>query len=199
MTDHRDVYWDELGIAWCAITPQTKVVAQRLEVRLQRQAILAMTGLIVGFPLGAAGLLLGLYTIVGGWESNTWNFVVRGVAIIAVSVIGLVGLSRLAPVTRDIATKSLSDLIDSAVDRARRTLLVSQLGLYGCAVAAVLGLFGVVVRTYLSGLPKLSPAIDLAILAVVAFGLFQCGRHIRVHLEKMLALKHALESVGEPQ
>lgn len=196
MTDHKDAYWDELGIAWCAITPQTKVVAQRLEARLQRQAILAMTGLIVGLPLGAAGLLLGLYTSVGGWESNTWNFVVRGVAIIAVSVIGLVGLSRLAPVTKDVATKSLSDLIDSAVARARRTLLVSQLGLYACAVAAAFGLVGVVVRTYLSGLPKMSPAIDLAIVAVVAFGLFAYGRHLRVHLEKMRALKHALESVG---
>jgi hypothetical protein len=196
MTDHKDAYWDELGIAWCAITPQTKVVAQRLEVRLQRQAILAMTCLIVGLPLGAAGVLLGIYTSLGGWESNTWNFVVRGVAIIAVSVIALVGLSRLAPVTQDVATKSLSDLIDCTIDRARRTLLLSRMGLYACAVAAVFGLVGVVIRTYLSGLPKMSPFIDLAILAVVTVGLLAYGRQIRVHLEKMRALKHALESVG---
>jgi hypothetical protein len=196
MTERKDTYWDELGVAWCAITPQSKVVAQRLEARLHRQSILVMTGLIVGFPLGAAGMLLGLYTIWSGWESGTWNFVVRGVAVVAVSVMGLIGLSRLLPVTRDVANQALSDMVDISVDRARRSLLMARFGLYACAVAGVCGLAGVALRTYLSGPPKMSPVVDLAILAVIAFALFAYGRQLRIYLEKMRALRHALENAG---
>jgi hypothetical protein len=121
---------------------------------------------------------------------------VRGFAIAAVSVIGLIGLWRLLPVTQDVATTALSDMIDISVDRARRSLLMARLGLYACAVAGVCGLAGVALRTYLTGPPKLSPLVDLAVLAVIACALFAYGRQIRTYLEKMRALRNALDHPG---
>ena len=29
MTTRRDAYWDELGVAWCAINPDIDVIAPR--------------------------------------------------------------------------------------------------------------------------------------------------------------------------
>src|SRR4029078_2476037 len=40
MTAPRDAYWDELGIAWCAIKPEVNVIAPRLKARLRRQSLL---------------------------------------------------------------------------------------------------------------------------------------------------------------
>jgi hypothetical protein len=42
----------------------------------------------------------------------------------------------------------------------------------------------------------MSPVVDLAILAVIAFALFAYGRQLRIYLERMCALRHALENAG---
>jgi hypothetical protein len=43
----------------------------------------------------------------------------------------------------------------------------------------------------------MSPVVDLAVLVMFAIGLFLYGRHIRVDLEKLRALRHALAMDGE--
>ena len=62
-------------------------------------------------------------------------------------------------------------MIDLAIARAQRTLVTIRLGLYACAVAAVFGLVGTAIRTYLTRPPRMSPVVDLAVLVMVALGL----------------------------
>ena len=90
-------------------------------------------------------------------------------------------------------------MIDLAIARAQRTLFMIRLGLYACAIAALSGLVGTAIRTNLAGPPRMSPVVDVALLVMVAMGLFFYGRHIRVDLEKLRALKHALAMDGERQ
>ena len=59
MTTPRDAYWDELGIAWCAIEPEVNAMTPRLEARLRRQSLLITAVLILGLPLIVAGMLVG--------------------------------------------------------------------------------------------------------------------------------------------
>ena len=54
-------------------------------------------GLVAGLPLSASGLLLGVLTIWRGWTTGTWNFISRGVAIGAISIILAMGVSLLLP------------------------------------------------------------------------------------------------------
>lgn len=192
MTTPRDAYWDELGIAWCAINPEINVIAPRLKARLRRQSFLIMAGLVTGLPLSAAGLLLGMLTIWSGWTTGTWNFVTRGIAIGSISVIFGVAVSLLLPVRASDSARALSEMIDLAIARAQRALVTIRLGFYACGVAAVFGLVGTAIRTYLARPPRMSPVVDLAVLAIFALGLFFYGRHIKVNLEKLRYLKHAL-------
>jgi hypothetical protein len=196
MTTPRDAYWDELGVAWYAINPDIDVIAPRLKARLRRQSLLITAGLATGWPLSAVGGLLGLFTIWSGWTTGAWNFVTRGIAISAISVTLAMAMSWLLSVRRSDAAKAVSEMIDLAIARGQRTLVTIRLGFYACIVAAVCGLAGTAIRTYLSRPPHLSPAIDLAVLALLALGLFLCGRHTRMTVEKLRALKHALGMDG---
>ena len=192
MTERRDTYWDELGITWCAINPEVDVIAPRLRARLHRQSLLITAGLVLGLPLSAAGLIVGLLTIWIGWNTSTWNFVTRGIAIGAISVILAIAVSSLLPVRAGDAARSLSEMIDLAIARAQRILATIRWGFGACVVAAVFGLVGVAIRTYLTRPPRMSPVIDLVVLAAFALGLFSCGRQIRTSLEKLRYLKRAL-------
>ena len=192
MTVRNDAYWDELGVAWCAINPQPLVIAPKLRSRLRRQSLSIMAGLIAGFLLGGAGILLGVFTIWSGWGTGTWNFVIRGVAIMATSAIILIGAVRLLPVRADEVASTLSDMIDFSILRAQRTLLMIRLGYVTCAIASVFGLAGTAIRTHFTGPPKLSPIVDLAIVLVFALGLHVYGRCIKADFRKMYALRHAL-------
>jgi hypothetical protein len=192
MTTSSDPYWDELGVAWCAINPQVDVIMPRLRSRLRRQSLLIMAGLVLGLPLCVAGFLLGAFTIWRGWTTGTWNFVTRGVTLVAISALLSIALSRLLPVRAGDDARALSEMIDLAIARAARTLMTIRLGLYACAVAALLGLLGTVIRTYSARPPAMSPIVDLAVLAIFAMGLFFYGRNTRIHLEKMKHLKRAL-------
>lgn len=192
VTIPRDAYWDELGVAWCAINPDINVIAPRLKARLRRQSLLIMAALVTGAPLSAAGLLLGVLTIWSGWTTGTWNFVTRGIAIGAVSVILAIAVSLLLPLRAGDAARAVSEMIDLAIARARRTLVTIRLGFFACAVAAVFGLAGTVIRIYRAGPPQFSPVVDLAVLVMFALGLLLCERHIRRTLKQLCALKHAL-------
>ncbi len=192
MTERNDAYWDDLGVAWCAINPQIGVIAPKLKARLRRQSLLITSCLVAGFTLGGAGLLLGLFTIWSGWAPGTLNFVVRGIAIVVISTIGLFAAAQFSAVRSDQAAKALSEMIDLSINRARRTLLMLRLGFYVCAIAAVFGLAGTAIRSHLSAPPKMSPIVDLVILLIFALGLFAYGRYVNAELKWMRALSHAL-------
>jgi hypothetical protein len=192
MTTPRDAYWDELGIAWCAIKPEVNVIAPRLKARLRRQSLLITAGLVIGLPLSAAGLLLGALTIWSGLTTGTWNFVTRGLAIGVISAIVAIAVSLLLPVRASEAARALSEMIDLALARTLRTLAMIRLGFYACAVGVVFGLIGTAIRAHLASPPRMSPVVDVAVLAIFALGLFVCSRRIRVNLEKLRYLKRAL-------
>jgi hypothetical protein len=196
VTTPRDPYWDELGIAWCAIEPEVNAMTPRLEARLRRQSLLITTVLILGLPLIVAGMLLGMLTIWSGFATGTWNFVTRGVAIAVMSSMATGGLWLLLPVRASDAARMLSEMIDLSIARAQRTLLTIRLGLYACGVAAAFGLVGTATRAYLTRPPRMSPVIDLAILAIFALGLFLLGRRVRINLEKLRYLKRVLAVDG---
>lgn len=68
---------------------------------------------------------------------------------------------------------------------------MTEFRLFACAVAAVLGLAGTAIRTYLNRPPSVSPIIDVAVLAILALGLFLYARHTKVDLAKYRYLKKA--------
>jgi MFS family permease len=192
MTATTDAYWDELGIAWSAINPDINVIMPRLKSRLRRQSFLIRAGVAIGILLAAGGFIIGVVTIWRGWTTDTWNFVTRGIAILAVSALLSIAVSLLLPVSASGDVKALAEMIDLAIARAERILKTIRLGFYACAVVAVLGLAGTAIRTYLSRPPSVSPIIDLAVLAIFALGLFLYARHTRVDLAKYRCLKKAL-------
>jgi hypothetical protein len=192
MTAPTDAYWDELGIAWCAINPDINVIIPRLKSRLRRQSFLIIASVVIGILLAAGGFLTGVVAIWKGWTTDTWNFVTRGIAILAISVLLSIAVSLLLPVRASGDAKALAEMIDLAIARAGRTLKTIRLGFYACAVAAVLGLAGTAIRAHFSRLPALSPVIDLAALAMFALGLFLYARHTRINLAKYNCLRKAL-------
>ena len=190
MTKSSDDYWDELGVTWCAIDPDIRVIKPRLEARLRRQSEWIAAGLVIGVPLGVAGVLLGLVTI-GLGLLGPWNFVTRGIAMVAMSVILTLALWSLQPV-RSIAATTLSEMIELAIDRAQRTLSLVRAGLYSCIIAAVFGMVGTAIRTHLGNPPKMSPLVGLVILALIALVLSLYRQQIRAALAKYGTLKRAL-------
>jgi hypothetical protein len=191
VTKSSDAYWDELGVTWCAIEPNASVIASRLEARLRRQSRWMTSGVVIGLPLGAAGVLLGMATI-GIGLFGAWNFVTRGIAILAMSAILTFALASLLQVRSGSTTGALAEMIDLAIDRAQRTLSLVRAGLYSCVIAAVFGLVGTAIRTHLGRPPKLSPIVDLVILGLIALVLFLYGRQVRVEQGKYRSLKQAL-------
>jgi hypothetical protein len=196
MTESTDAKWDELGIVWRAIDPNISVIKPRLEARLRRQTEWITAALVIGLPLGVAGVLLGVVTICLGFL-GPWNFVTRGIAIVAMSTILTLALWSLQSVRSIATTSALSAMIDLAIDRAQRTLSLVRAGLYSCLIAAVFGLVGTAIRTRLGNPPKMSPVIDLVIVALIALVLWLYGRQIRVELGKYGALKRALAVDGD--
>jgi hypothetical protein len=196
MTESSDTKWDELGVAWRAMDPNISVIKPRLEARLRRQTKWITAGLVIGLPLGAAGVLLGVVTICLGFL-GPWNFVTRGIAIVAMSAILMFALWSLQPVRSAAATSALSEMIDLAINRAQRTISLIRAGLYSCLIAAVFGLVGTAIRTHLGNPPKMSPVIDLVIVALIAFALWLYGQKIRAELAKYSALKRALAVDGD--
>ena len=200
MTEPRDPYWDDLGIAWCAIENDASGALARLQSRLRRQTLLMTSALAVGLPATAIGLAIGLMTLWIGWKSGTWNFLTRGAAIVIVSGIVARGLWLLLSVRRNTNNETLSDMLGLAVARSQRMLTMIRLALSACVIAAVFGLIGTAIR-YASGRPPaLSPVIDSGVLALVALILTMCLRQAKIRLAKFRYLKVAMtsDSTEEP-
>jgi hypothetical protein len=197
MSEPSNDYWDEIGKEWSAIRPDAKVIAQRLEPRLRRQSLLIAIALAAAVPLIAAGLILAAWTIWAGATGGAWNFVTRGIAIAAVSLLAAAGTAALLPVRASDLTRSLAAMLELAAARARRVLLIVRLALWACGIAAALGVAGALIRTRLAEPPRVSPAIDVAILAAVAAALYFYGRRTRASLERLQSLAQALASDGE--
>jgi hypothetical protein len=88
-------------------------------------------------------------------------------------------------------------MLDLLIARARRTLIAVRLGMVACAVAAVMGLVGTLIRTHVGEPPRMSPVFDVVLLAVCGLGLFMCARDIRLRLERLRALQRALGADGQ--
>jgi hydrogenase-4 membrane subunit HyfE len=192
MTATTDSYWDELGVAWSAINPDINVIMPRLKSRLRRQSFLIGAGVALGILLAAGGFILGVVTLWNGWTTDAWNFITRGVAILVTSALVSTAVSLLLPVRASGDVQALLEMIDLAIARAERILNTIRLGFYACAVVAVLGLAGTAIRTHLGRPPSASPLGDLAMLAILALGLFFYARHTRVDLAKYRYLRKAL-------
>ncbi|HEY6454386.1 MAG TPA: hypothetical protein VIY90_03790 [Steroidobacteraceae bacterium] len=192
MTKTADDYWDELGVIWCAIDPNVNAIAPRLAARLRRQSRWITAGLVIGLPLCLIGILLGVASIGIGAFSGAWNFVTRGICIIAMSTIISFALASLLEVRSASATSALAQMIDLAIGRAHRSLLLIRAGLCACVIAAVFGLVGTAIRAHLGRPPKMSPLVDLVMVGLIALVLLLYGRQIRAELGKYRSLKRAL-------
>jgi hypothetical protein len=192
MNEPRDAYWDDLGVTWSAINPDIHVITPRLQARLRQQSRWITAGLLLAVPLVAAGVLLGVVTLWSGWSSGTLNFVTRGMAILAVSFILAFSASLLLPVRSSETASALSEMIELAVRRAHRSVLLVRWGLVACGIAAVFGLVGTAIRTHLAGPPRMSPIVDLTVLALAAAVLGLCGRHGKASLARYRLLKRVL-------
>jgi hypothetical protein len=113
--------------------------------------------LVIGMLFGAMGVLLGLATLGTGLSFHIWNFLTRGSAIIAVSVILMLATWPLHQATSSDAAQALSQMIDVAIDHAHKTLSLIRAGLYCCIIAAIFGLAGNAIRTHFGNPPKMSP------------------------------------------
>ena len=192
MTKYSNTYQDELGVAWYAIDPNLSAIASRLKIRLRRQSRWITAGLVVGLPLCAAGILLGVTSIGVGGISAQWNFVTRGIAWVAMSAIIAYALASLLDVRSETTASELSAMIELAINRAQKTLALIAAGFYACVIAAIFGLAGAALRTHIGRPPQLSPIIALAILALIALVLFLYRRQVWVKLERYRALREAV-------
>jgi hypothetical protein len=196
MNEPPDPYWNELGVAWSAIDPDIRITTAQLRERLRRQSQSMTATVVIGLVLGALGLVLGLATIGMGLNSGAWNFVTRGTGIIMIAAILMFATWSLQPIRSLDATHALSQMIDLALERARKTLSLIKAGLYSCLIAAVFGLVGTAIRTHSGAAPKLSPIIDLLILGVVVLVLVLSHWRTRRRLGRYLRLKQALIADG---
>jgi hypothetical protein len=159
-------FWDELGIAWQA-SSAPEVSLDRMKLHFRREA--RQVGVAIWLA-GAGGTFLaalGAFTVWQGSRLGALNFEIRGVAVLIVAAILWIIVGTLWPV-RGGDARALSEFAELGLARARRSRRSVVMALAACAVAAVLGVIGTVVRTAADHPPALSPAIDLAILALLA-------------------------------
>jgi hypothetical protein len=191
MNKSSDPYWDERADAWTAIDPKLRALASRLPVRLRRQSQWMAVAVVIGLLFGAMGVLLGLATIGSGLSFHIWNFLTRGGAIIAMSVILIIATWPLHQATSFDAAQALSQMIDLAIDHAQKILSLIRAGLYCCVIAAIFGLVGNAIRTHFGSPPKMSPIVPLTVLALVALAVLIWGRKTQLELGKYRSLKRA--------
>jgi hypothetical protein len=191
MTKSFDAYWDELGVAWRAINPDPRIISPRLESRLRRQGLAAGGIIAVGLPMSIGGSVLGAYTIWYGWSTGTWNFVTRGIAIVAISWMLAVGAWSLR-IGRRAAAGTLAEMIDLAISRAENARDAIRWAYYACAVGALFGLLGYLIRTHSGRPPAMSPVEPLVALALCSVALLLYRRHVLDSLKKFRYLQRAL-------
>jgi hypothetical protein len=192
MTNDDDTTFDELGVIWCAKVPQIAVTTERVRQRLRRDSLLIISALCIGIPVCVAGLALGARTVWIGWTTGTWNFVTRGVAIAVIAGIVAAALRLLWSMRVDRASEPLSVMIDVAIARAHRTLKLIRYGYVGAGTAVVLGLVGSGLRIRFASAPRVSPFLDVAIVAAACAGLYVYGQFVVRELTKLRHIRRAL-------
>lgn len=188
----EDAYWDDLGIAWRAIETDLERVAPRLHARLRRHSFAIASALILGLPLCCAGIALGAFTIWRGWSTEAWNFVTRGIAILLVSALLIRALAGFLPFRTHAGTRTLSDMLDIAIARSRRTLYLIRTAIAAGILAAAFGIAGTLIRIRAGSSPHLSPMIDLIIIALVILRLWLYGRSVSAQGRKFDYLRRTL-------
>jgi len=188
----EETYWDELGVAWRATESSLEQAFPLLQTRLRRQSLIIAAGLTLGIPLCIVGIALGAYTLWRGWTTGPWNFVARGFAIAIISTLLLRALASFLPLNARIAAQSLSAMLDIASAQTRRTMFLLRMAIAGCAIAAVFGLVGAVIRTHAGSPPRISPIIDLIVLALIVGLLCLFERTVSAKNRKLQYLRRTL-------
>jgi hypothetical protein len=185
-------FWDELGIAWQA-TPAPEVPLDRMKARFARES--RQIGLAIGLAgLGGAFLAaLGAFTVWRGSQLGALNFEIRGAAVLIVAAILWVTVGLLWPV-RGGDARSQREFAELGLARARRSRRSVVMALAACTVAAVMGVIGAAVRIEAGNPPALSPAIDLAILALLAVIVDALRRKFRSDEARFAYLRDALRA-----
>jgi hypothetical protein len=109
-----------------------------------------------------------------------------------VSLLVLLAGTALLPVRAGDNARAVSEMIELSLARAKRWLHLVHLALAACAIAAVFGLAGTAVRAQLSGPPKLSPVVDLAVLGLAGIVLALFRQRTRITLAKLEYLQRAM-------
>jgi hypothetical protein len=169
--------------------PSIGPIASRLERRLRWQSGWITAALGIGLPLCFLGIVLGLTSVGVGLPSGSWKFITRGIAWIAMSALIAIGLVSLVPVQSWRTTGALSEMIDLAIDRARRALSLIRAGLFACVVAAIFWLVRMRLPTVFDKPPRILPVDALEVIALVLLILLFCGRRLRIELRKYRSLR----------
>lgn len=193
MPTSNDAYFDELGIGWRATNPDLDVITPKLLARLRWQRILMLSMITAGIALSIAGLILGIYTLIAAFSAHIWNYVTRGMAIIAISLLFALASWSVREGLRT-HTRSLMEMIDASISRAEGLSRAVRIGYWVCAVAAVFGLVGEAIRARLYHPAAMSPIGSLILLAVSCAALFLYHRHVRSDLARFRYLRGALGS-----
>ena len=175
MTDAKDAYWDELGVAWTASEIEPGSVTPRLRARLKLQSIAFGALVLAGIALALLGAALGAWTTWRGFTTETWFFVSRGIAIIMMSAVLAAAAAALKSRLKN-DTKSLKEMIDLSLARTERFILAVRWGYFGCAIAAIFGLAGYALRGRYGHPPAMSPLEPLIVLSLIAVILFLFDR-----------------------
>lgn len=187
-----NAYWDDLGVAWRATDPDIQQATPHLQARLRRQSFVITAVLALGIPVCSAGIVLGIFTMWRGWTTETWNFVTRGIAIVLVSALLVRALASLLPFRRYRDVRSLSEMLEIAQARTKRTLFLVRTAITGCVIAAVFGIAGTAIRIRAGSPPHLSPIIDLIIIALVISFLWLYARTVYAEDRKFEYLRRTL-------
>lgn len=191
MTSSTDAYWDQLGVAWRAFNPDSNAIAQRLRLRLRSQAMCANVLAFLGIPLSVATLALGVFTIWIGFSSGAWNFVTRGVALVAIAaLLACASWSQRIGVRAD--TSTLAQMLDLVLLRTRKLRKATVMGIAMCAVAAVFGVAGYAIRIRIGHAPAMSPLEPLALLGLSSVALILYARRGADEIRRLSYLKRAL-------
>jgi hypothetical protein len=166
----QDAYWDDLGVAWTAISPKAEI-APHLKRRLRRQTLFTAAMLFTGLPLSLAGMALGVWTIWRGASAEAWFFVTRGIAILTISALLGIAAWSFRTAWKD-NSQSLAAMIELALARAERWQRAIRLGYFALGIAILFGTVGYEIRLSVGKPPAMSPVEPLILLAVLGFVLF---------------------------
>ena len=183
----QDVYWDDLGVAWTAVTPNIQIAPQ-LKDRLRRQSLFTAAMLFAGLPLSLAGIALGAWTILHGAAVEAWFFVTRGIAIAIISLL-LSAAAWSFRNARQSNSQSLAAMVELALLRAHNWHKAIRLGYLALIVAALFGTVGYEIRISMGKPSAMSPVEPLVLLAVLGLVLFLLERRAKDDIAKYSYLK----------